>query len=268
MDVSRNSGQQVRSSKAMEAAARLGLTARGLIYLMIGFLVLAVASGGKRRETDQRGAMQAIAAHTGGADLILLIALGLAGYALWRYAEAAFGAAGEGKKKGPRLESLARGLAYTFLAVTAFSVYAGRHQSQAAQSRDLSAKVMAHSGGRALVGVVGAVIVVVGGVLIIQGVKRSFEKHLRMGKMSETARKIVIPLGVVGTVARGAVFALVGVLVIDAAVRFDPKKATGIDAAIRTLGGQPFGRALLVVTALGLICFGAYGLAEARWRET
>lgn len=268
MDVSRNSGQQVRSSKPMEAAARLGLTARGLIYLMIGFLVLSVAFGGKRREADQRGAMQEIATHPGGADLILIIALGLAGYALWRFAEAAYGAAGEGKKTGPRVQSLVRGLVYTSLAASAFAVFAGRHQSQAKQSSDVTAKVMAHSGGRVLVGVVGVVIVVVGAVLMVQGIKRSFEKHLRMARMSETERKIVIPLGVVGTFARGAVFALVGALVIDAAVRFDPKKATGIDGAIRTLGGQPFGRALLVVTALGLICFGIYGLAEARWRET
>lgn len=252
----------------MEVAARLGLTARGLIYLMLGVLVFAVALGHKRSETDQRGAMQAISDGTGGGGLILLIGVGLTSYALWRYAEAVFGAAGEGKKPGPRLQSLARGIVYTFLAGTAFSVFAGRHKSQAAQSRDLSARVMEHAGGRLLVGLVGAVIVVIGVVLMVQGARRSFEKHLRLGKMSQSTRKLVAALGVVGTVARGAVFALAGALFIEAAVSFDPKKATGIDAAIRTLAEQPFGRGLLVVTALGLICFGSYGLAEARWHVT
>lgn len=252
----------------MEVAARLGLTARGLIYLMIGALVLAAAFSHKRRETDQRGAMQEIAAQSGGAFLILAIAIGLAGYALWRYAEAAFGPAGEGKKAGPRLKSLGRAVAYTSLASSAFAVFAGRHKSQAKESGDLTAKVMAHSGGRLLVGVVGGVVIVLGVVLIAEGVRRAFEKHLRMSEMTHRQRRIVVALGVIGSCARGAVFALVGVLIIDAAIRFDPKKASGIDGAIRTLAGQPFGKALIVVTGLGLIAFGAYGLAEARWSKT
>lgn len=252
----------------MEVAARLGLGARGLVYLLFGLLVLSVAFRGKRGEADQRGAMQAAAAHSGGAVVILVIAIGLVGYAVWRFAEAAFGATGEGKKAGPRLKSLARGVAYTSLAASAFAIYAGRNESQAKKSSDLSAKVMQHSGGRLLVGAVGVVIAIVGVALVAQGLRRSFEKHLRLSKMSYRVRKIVIALGVGGTAARGAVFALVGLLVIDAAVRFEPKKASGVDAAIRTLAGQPFGKFLLIVTALGLLAFGLYGLAEARWRKT
>ncbi|PZS17931.1 MAG: DUF1206 domain-containing protein [Pseudonocardiales bacterium] len=252
----------------MEVAARVGLSARGVIYLMIGALILALSFGHKRSETDQRGAMQEIAAQSGGAVLILAIAVGLVGYALWRYAEAAFGAADGGKKAGPRLKSLGRALAYTSLASSAFAVFAGRHKSQAKESGDLSATVMAHPGGRVLVAVVGVVLMVLGIALVAEGVRRKFEKHLQRGAMSQTARKVVIPLGVVGTTARGAVFTLVGVLTIDAAVRFDPDKASGIDAVVRTLAGQPFGRLLLVVTALGLLAFGAYGLAEARWAKT
>ena len=71
----------------------------------------------------------------------------------------------------------------------------------------------------------------------------------------------------IGTAARGAVFALAGVLVIDAAVSYQPAKAGGIDKALLTLRGQPFGEVLLTVAALGLIIFGVYGLCEARWRR-
>ncbi len=252
----------------MEVIARLGLTARGLIYLLLGVLVFTLAFGHKRPEADQRGALQELSTHTGGAALIFVIAVGFCAYALWRFTEAAFGAAGEGRKAGPRLQSLARAVVYTFLAVTAFAVFAGRHQSQARQSSELSARVMTHSGGRLLVGAVGVLVVVVGCVLMAQGIKRSFEKQLRLGRTSRQTRRVVVALGVTGTVARGAVFGLAGVLVVDAAVRFDPKKASGIDAAIRTLADQPFGRLLLAVTALGLVAFGCYGLAEARWRVT
>jgi hypothetical protein len=127
---------------------------------------------------------------------------------------------------------------------------------------------MTHAGGRFLVGAVGVVVAVIGVVLVVQGVQRSFEKYLRLGGLSEATRKAVITLGVVGTVARGAVVALVGILIVDAAVRFDPNKASGIDAAVRTVGEQPLGRVLLVLTGAGLVAFGIYGLAEARWRIT
>ena len=268
MNISAVSGREVRKSTPMEAAARAGLTARALIYLLIGVLVIAIASGHKRTEADQRGAMQAVSTHTGGAVLILLIAIGLAGYALWRFSEAAFGVAGDGNKLGARLQSFVRGLIYGFFAVTAFTVFAGRQQSQATQSKDLSASVMRHSGGRLLVGIVGVVIVVVGVVLIGQGARKHFMKYFRTAKLSSATRKTVVRLGMVGTIARGAVFALAGALVIDAAVQFKPNKAAGIDSVIRTLAGEPFGTALLIVVAAGLLAFGIYGLAEARWRVT
>lgn len=82
------------------------------------------------------------------------------------------------------------------------------------------------------------------------------------------ATQAIAPLCVVGSFARGALFALVGALIIEAAVRFKPDDAAGIDAAIRTLAEQPFGRALLALTAARLFAFGIYGLIEARRRAT
>jgi hypothetical protein len=197
-----------------------------------------------------------------------VIAIGLAGYSVWRLAEAAFGVAGDGDRAGPRLLSLGRAIIYAFLAATAFSVIAGGRENQAERSRDLSARVMTHSGGRLLVGAIGVAIAVVGIVLVGQGLYRSFEKYLRLGDMAPRTRAVVRALGVVGTVARGLIVTLTGVLVVDAAVRFDPAKASGIDAAIRTLAQQPLGQALLVVAAIGLVAFGIYGIAEARWHVT
>lgn len=262
------SGREMRRSAPMGVLARFGLTAYALIYLMISVLTFVVAFSDRQPETDQRGAMQAIAVQTGGAVLILVIALGLAAYSLWRFAEAAVGAAREAGKPAPRLQSLFSAVTYALFAGTAFVVFAGRHQSQAAQSRTLSARLMTHTAGRLLVAAIGILVLVVGVVLIVQGVQRRFERYLRVTKMSETTRRIVVPLGVVGSIARGALFALVGALIIEAAVRFKPNDASGIDAAIRTLAEQPFGRALLAVTALGLLAFGVYGLVEARWRAT
>ena len=103
--------------------------------------------------------------------------------------------------------------------------------------------------------------------LVVEGVRRKFLKNLQTAQMSARTRRVVEWLGVIGTAARGVVFALAGVLVVEAAVRYKPSKAGGIDKALLTLRNQPFGEFLLILAALGLIVFGIYGLCEARWRK-
>ena len=92
-------------------------------------------------------------------------------------------------------------------------------------------------------------------------------RYLRTAQMSARPRRVVKVLGMTGTIARGLVFALVGVLVIDAAVTHNAAESGGIDKALLTLRDQPFGEFLMVLAALGLLVFGIYGLCEARWRK-
>ena len=261
--------RQASNSKGMDAVARLGLAARGTIYLLIGILAVLLAVGHKSGESDQRGAMQQLSRQTGGFVLLLVVALGLAGYALWRLSEAAFGVAGEGKKTGPRLQSLGRGLVYVFLAVSAFVVLsrASRRARPSSSSRSPPGSCTTPPDG-GLVGLVGVVVVVIGAVLVREGVTKKFEKYFKLGEMSPGARKATEFLGTVGTTARGIVFAITGVLLVVAAVQFDPKKARGIDGALLALRDTTFGPVLLVIVALGLIMFGLFGFCEARWRRT
>ncbi len=132
----------------------------------------------------------------------------------------------------------------------------------------LTSQVMRHPGGRVLVGLVGAVVAVVGATLVYEGATRKFEKYLDLAGASAATRRIVEVMGVVGTMARGAVFALAGIFVIQAAWDYEPEKAAGLDGALRSLRDTPVGPWLLAVVALGLVAFGLYGFAEARWRRT
>lgn len=268
-DVS-DAARKASRSDAMEGGARLGLGARATIYLLMGTLALAVAFGRSTSETDQRGALKAVSQHSGGKVLLVLLAAGFAAYALWRLSQAAFGVPVDGNGAGPRLKSLVRGVAYASLAVTAVSVLAGSgsRTSQGDQQESLTARVMGHSGGRWLVGAAGLVVLGVGAVMVYEGATKKFEKYLRMQEMSSTTRSVVEKLGLVGTIARGVVIGLAGVLVADAAVEFEPDKARGLDGALRTLAGQPYGQTMLVLAALGLVAFGVYGFAEARWYRT
>jgi hypothetical protein len=246
----------------------MGLTARGVLYILVGWIAVLVALGQGSHEADQQGALQLLAGQSYGLVSLWLLGIGFAGYALWRLSEAAFGVTGDGNGAGPRLKSLARAVVYGFFAYQTFKIISGvGGGSQAAKQEDLTASVMRHAGGRWLVGIAGLVIVIVGVVLVLEGIRRKFLKYLQLSGVSPRGRRIVEWLGEIGTAARGAVFALAGVLVIDAAITYKPAKAGGIDKALLTLRAQPFGAVLLIIAALGLITFGVYGLCEARWRR-
>ena len=259
--------RRASDSPAARALARAGLAARGVLYILIGWVAILVAFGQTSgSQANQQGALQLLAKQPFGLFLLWLLGIGFAGYALWRLSEAAFGVTGEGNGAGSRLKALVRGLIYAGFAYLTFKIIAGTAGNEAKKQQDLTATVMHHSGGQVLVGIVGAIIVAVGVALVLEGLRRKFLKHLQTSQMSPQTRRVVERLGTIGTAARGVVFALAGVLVIDAAITYKPAKAGGIDKALLTLRDQPFGQVLLILAALGLIIFGIYGLCEARWR--
>jgi hypothetical protein len=263
----RNRARRASDGPAARLLARAGLTARGIIYILVGWVAILVAFGRGVHEADQEGALQLLAGKPYGAVSLWLLAIGFAAYALWRLSEAAFGVTGDPSGAGPRLKSLGRAVVYAGFAYLTFTVISGRQRSESREQQDVTAKVMQHPGGPWLVGIVGLIVVIIGAVLATQGIRRTFMKYLRTRQMSARTRKLVEWLGVIGTIARGVVFALAGILVIDAAVTHRPAKSGGIDQALLTLRDQPFGQVLLVLAALGLLVFGVYGLCEARWRK-
>jgi hypothetical protein len=264
-----SSARQASDSPAMSGAARFGLASRAFVYLVIGWLALQIAFGHSSEQANQKGALAEVASHAGGTAVLCVLGVGLAAYALWRLSEAAFGSAGEGSTKGARAKSLVRGLVYAAFSATTFAFVAGgSRQGQAQQQESATAKLMRHAYGRWLVGLVGLIVIVVGAAMIIEGVTRKFERQLRMNDLHGTPRSVVVRLGVVGTVARAVVFALAGVLVVDAAVTFDAGKSTGLDGALRTLADRDYGPWLLGAVALGLLAFALYGFAAAKWAKT
>lgn len=269
MSTLKGSARRASNSDAMAGVARFGLAARGIVYLLIGWIAVQIALGHRTQEANQRGALAEIAHQPFGKALLWILGLGIAAYALSRLSEAAFGTPAEGSKAGPRLQSLASGIVYGAFAVTTFLFVTGNsHQSQDGKQVTETAKVIKHTGGRWLVGLVGVIVIVIGLVMAFDGLRKKFEKELRLDELRGTTRTVVVRLGMIGTVARGLVFAAAGVLVFEAAVRFQPARSTGLDGALRTLAHQPYGPWLLGVLALGLIAFGVYGLATVRYAKT
>jgi hypothetical protein len=238
-----------------------------VIYLLIGWIAILVAVGHSTRRPNQEGALQLLAGKPYGSVSLWLLAIGFAGYALWRLSEAAFGVTGEGKGAGARTKALARAAAYAFLSYLTFQVINHVAGNETRKQQDLTASLMHQPAGQWLVAIVGLIVVAVGVMLIAQGLRRTFMRYLMTSRMSASVRRVVGRLGQIGVTARGVVFAITGALIVDAAVTFRPAQSGGLDKALLTLRGEPFGEFLLLLAATGLVIFGVYGLAEARWRK-
>jgi hypothetical protein len=266
----RSAGRDAASSRWLQWLARGGLVARGAMYLLIGVLAVQIAFGSGGKQADTSGALRAVAVHPGGIVVLWLLAVGFAGLAIWRFAEVVYGQAGPGgRKAGKRLGSLARAVLYAFICgtVVSFILGTGGKTSGNTQSKDATATLMAHGGGRWLVALIGIGIGIGGAALAVYGIRRKFLEHLRMAQMSRRTAKVVKTLGLVGYVARGVVFCVAGGFLVDAAVSFSPQKAQGIDGSLLKLATTPLGPGLLVAVALGLAVFGVYSGCEARWRQ-
>ncbi|KFF98632.1 membrane protein [Streptomyces scabiei] len=263
-------GRAARGS-VTEGAARAGLTARGVIYLLVGALALQIAFGGSSEQADRQGALAEIAEKPLGSVMLWALGTGLVGMALWRLSEAVFGAAGpDGRKWTKRLASAARFVFYAFVAYSVLTFAAGEGSgggSSDEQSRDVTARALELPGGQWLVGAAGVGVIGAGVWIGVRAVMRSYHKHLRLGEMSRRARRLVDVTGVGGGAARGLVFAMAGVFAVRAAIAYEPDRAKGLDDTLRSFAEAPAGPALLACVAAGLMLFGLFSFAMARWRK-
>jgi hypothetical protein len=261
----------------VDRAARLGFVARGVVYLLIGILAVQIARGRPHGQSaDKQGALAVVADQPFGRAVLVLLAVGMFGYALWRFSEAVWGRSDETdpkKRTVKRLSSAGKGVIYAAFGVTAISFAAssskaaakGSNGSQTEHSR--TATLLGWPGGRVLVAAAGLAVVAGGLYLVWRGIKQKFEKKLNVAQMSPNVRRAAEVLGTVGTAARGAVFVLAGLLLVKAAVDFNPNEAQGIDGTLRKVAEQSHGQVLLIIAGIGFAIFGLYSFVEARYRN-
>ena len=270
MPSARSAGRRAANSPVMKWLARAGFVARGIMYAVIGWIALQIAFRHSGQQADKNGALHTIGSTPVGAFALWVLVVGFFGMALWRLSEAVYGAPGpDGRKAKARLGALARAVIYavTGYGVLKYAIGTGGPQSTNQQSVDLTATLLHHPGGQALVVVIGLALAIGGLVVGYQYWKMHFLENMNLGRARARTRRIVEWLGRVGGVARGIVFLTAGIFLIVAAVQYKPQEAKGIDSALRALAATPAGPWLLVLVAIGLIMFGAFSLCEARWRR-
>jgi hypothetical protein len=250
---------------------RIALAAQGTLYLVVGLLALAVARG-QTEQADQRGALEAVVRQPMGKVLLGVLVVGLALHAVWRLTTAI---RGEGPASQEDAHSVAkrgmhlgRAVIAGFLTVAAAKVWLDyRSDSTGAAAKEWTATVFQWSVGPYLVGALGAAMVMVGAWHMSKAYTQKFLDDLDLDRHGSTVAKTVTALGCAGWAARGAVFALVGWFLIQAAMDHDPNQAAGIDEALKRVVSEPAGPVLLGAIAAGLALFGLFRIAEGWFRR-
>lgn len=256
-------------STAFERAARAGYVVSGLLHLLIAYVIVRIAfgSGGN---ADQSGALGTVASTPGGAVALWVAAAAFVAMALWRLAETVVGPhPGESGRNGgndsqsgtafDRVKAFSLAVVYVGFAFAAAQFATGSGKSSSQQNSGISARMMESGLGKFALIIAGLVIAGVGAYHAYKGATKSFEDDLRQSNST-----VIEPLGVVGYVAKGLVLVGTGILVIAAVLTADPAKASGIDAAVKTLSAAPLGKVLLLLAAVGIAAYGCYSIVMAR----
>ncbi|AFZ33795.1 protein of unknown function DUF1206 [Stanieria cyanosphaera PCC 7437] len=256
----------------MENFARFGYVSKGFVYGLIGILALLAAFNQGGKTTDPTGALHEIATQPFGQIVLILIAIGLFGYVIWRLVEAIKDPDHHGsdaKGLATRLGYLISGLVYSGIAANAALLAIGSSSGGGSgnSQQDWTAIVMQQPFGRWLVGLAGAIIVGLGFALIYQAYKEKFRKKLNMSELNGQQKNWLVKISRFGIAARGVVFIIIGFFVLQAAYKSNPNEVRGLDGALLSLSQQPFGKFLLALVAAGLVAYGIYLFVQARYRR-
>ena len=263
-------GRRAGQSQWVERLGRVGLVAKGVLYAVVGILAVKVALGGREESPDRHGALNAIAQQPFGRGLLLLLALGLSGYALWRLAQGLLDRDNEGESpKGlaKRAGAIARAGWYFLLAGLTVERIVDTNSGGGSNEQQATAGVFDLPLGRYLV--YGAGLAFLGAAAFngYRAVTCKFNKKLRTHEMGDAEEVAATGVGILGHLARMVVFGLIGLFLLRAAWEFDPREARGLDGALLELSQRTYGGLLLGAVAVGLLAYALYCFVQARYRR-
>jgi hypothetical protein len=257
--------------------ARAGWLAKGLVYGLVGVLTFKIAldttepaatttgsdpAGG---EASQSGAISEIAQNSWGEIALWAVAIGLGLYALWRIVSILLPAQNTAKAWATRAAYAVSAIVYTFLAFSAVSFARSGQSSKESENARIerfTRDLMENSGGRWLVGLLGAAIVAIGVFFAYRAATADFEDELA-GGVGPVSRHHLVRMGQIGWFGRAAMMGLIGLFLVRAAIQFDPAEAEGLDGALHRLAQTSWGPIAVAVVGIGLILYGAYCVLSA-----
>lgn len=252
----------------VEKLARFGYACKGSVYIIIGLLAAATIFG-HGEVADRQRAFRFIIEKPFGRALLIVIAAGFIGYAVWRIISGIADSERHGRDfKGLAIRggSVIRGLFYGWIAVELMRQViehraAGR--SGDAQAKHWTARAMEQPFGRWAVAIAGAGIIGYAAAQLYRAIRGKLSRRIRTRSIAPW----LLAVSRFGLGARAIVLGIVGGSLIQAAVRYSSSRARGTSGAMRTIALQPFGTWLLTLTGLGFAAYGVYAFVNARYRK-
>jgi succinate dehydrogenase hydrophobic anchor subunit len=199
--------------------------------------------------------------------LLLAIAIGLFGYAIWRVIEGVQDKSRKGsggKGVAHRVASVASGVVNGALAVAVLQLALGNGGGSG--SKSWVGALLEQPFGAVLLALIGAAIIIAGLIQLYKAYTKKFLEDFRSGGLSPTERRWITRAGQVGYSARGVVFPIVGVGFVKAALDHDPGQSGGMREALTEIASSGHGQLLLGLVSVGLLAFGLFMVASARYR--
>ena len=249
-----NRAQEIAGESRFLQLCRVGFVGRGLLYILIGLLVL-----GTGRTEDLTGALQYLDQGLGRLLLMAIVA-GMAAYGLWRLADAAVGMEhpGSGNKAlGKRAVAGFIGLIYLYLAYKALRILLAGDPGETSTQQQADTLLDLPGGGIVLAGA--AIVLLLAG---LAQLRKAAECTFLNRLDSRASSPPVKWLGRAGYAARGIIFLLVGFLIGQAALDGRSSEAGGMEQALDLLSGPT-----LYAVAAGLILFGLFSIIEGLFRN-
>jgi hypothetical protein len=251
----------------LEPAARLGYAAKGFVYALIGVLAALAAwnvhVGQRGDEMNQRGVLNFLTRQWYGTAVLIAIAVGLSGYALWRLISATMNAEDKGPAK--RIGYAVSGITYAYIAYLSAKAVVGERANT--DDKGAARNLMDKPFGQILLVAVGCVVLGIAAAQAWNAVTANFKDVFKLKEMKRWERLTAIWLGRIGLAARAILFGLIGGFFIAAGVKHDVQSAGGVSQALKTLQHVPAGNWILTIDCIGLVCYGLFMFYEARYRR-
>lgn len=250
--------------------ARTGFLVKGVLYMVVGGLALQVASGAGGRVTGTEGALTTAVRQPFGHTLLLVAAVGLVGYAVWRVLQGLFDPDGLGRGwMGLRMRAsfVVRGLMHAALGWQAFRLHRGLASASANAERAVAREALQWPLGDWVVVLAGLALIGFAVQQIYAAITCRLERNLDVDRMRREAGAWAVGVSRFGVAARAVVFALLGWTIAVAGWSRNAAEVGTTASSLRTLGEQPGGLGLwlLGLTAAGLVAYGFYEIIHARY---
>jgi len=262
--------ESMNGSGAIEWLARAGFLIKGVLYIVIGALALQVAARAGGRLMGTRGALTTVLGQPFGRTLLLVVAIGLLGYAAWRILQGLFDPdrLGNDWRGLPiRASFVVRGVVHAALGWQAFRLYRGLSASSGTSRREVAAEAFRWPLGDWLVVLAGLGLIGFAVQQVYAAITCRLERNLDVEEMRRETGEWAVGLSRFGVAARAVVFALLGWAIVAAGWSRDPSEVGTTASSFRTLADQPgaLGRWLLGVAAAGFVAYGFYEIIHARY---